>query len=62
MGVGALWGAILVLSIWCLTTTSLSGNNPLPVLSVFGLIFCGVSLFIFLLKFVIENWDKSDIT
>ena len=57
MFVGAIWGAILVLSIWALTVYTLESSNALPVLAVFGLIGCGVALVCFVLKLIIDNWD-----
>jgi len=55
--VGALWGSMLVLCIWCLTVISIESDSALPVLSVFGLIFCGFGLAAFVIKMIIDNWD-----
>jgi len=57
MFVGAIWGAVLVLSIWALTVYSLESDSALSVLAVFGLIGCGVALVCFVLKLIIDNRD-----
>jgi len=57
MFVGAIWGVVLVLSIWSLTVYTLESNSALPVLAVFGLIGCGIAVVCFVLKLIIDNWD-----
>ena len=55
--VGAVWGAVLVLSIWCLTSGVTVEESILPVLAVFGLIGCGIGFAVWMLDIVVNNWD-----
>ena len=56
--VGAVWGAVLVLSIWCFTAYDINTTESvLPILSVFGLIGCGIGLVFWIGKIIIDNWD-----
>jgi len=58
MFVGAIWGSVLVLCIWCLVSGISVNESPLPLLAVFGLIGCGIGFMWWIINIIYIIWDK----
>ena len=56
--VGAIWGAVLVLSIWCFVSGLSIEKSVLPLLAVFGLIGCGIGFLWWIINLIASNWDS----